>query len=269
VTILKPDGTTLASATVGTSGGFIDTNVLVTSGTYAVIVNPVGAATGNMTLTLYDVPTDLIGTITPGGAPVTVSIGAIGQNAKLTFDGSIGQRISLRVSSVTITSVAVSILSPTGIPISGGTLTVGTSGGFIDLKTLQATGTFAISVNPASTNTGSLTLTLYAMPVDATSTTAVNGTGQTISVTTPGQNAGVTFDGTIGDSVTVRITANAIGSVAVRLLRPDNTTMTSVTSSAASFNLTPQTIGITGPYRILIDPASTNTGTITISVTSP
>lgn len=268
VTILKPDGTSLATTTVTTSGGFIDTNVLATSGTYTIVVNPTGAAIGNMTLTLYDVPSDLTGTITPGGPPVTVSIGTVGQNAKLTFTGSIAQRISLRVSSVTLASVTVSILGPTGVPISGGTITVGTSGGFIDLKTLQANGSHTVSVNPATSNTGSLTLTLYAVPLDATATVTVDGPAAPVTVDTPGQNAAVTFDGTIGQSVTVRLTGNSIGTFTVKLLRPDNTTMTSATSSASSFNLTAQTIGITGPYCITIDPVTTNVGTITVAVTT-
>jgi YD repeat-containing protein len=267
VSILKPDGSSLVSTTVGTSGGFIDTNVLASPGTYTIVVNPNAAATGNMTLTLYDVPADLSGSIAPDGTPVTVTIGTPGQNATLAFSANIAQRISLRISSVTISSVTVSILAPDGSSVASAT--VGTSGGFIDTQVLKHTGTFTVTVNPGTNNTGGLTLTLYTVPADATASIVVGGPTATLTTTTPGQNAAVSFDGTIGQQITVQITGNTMGSVTVKLLKTDNSVFTSTTSSAASFNLASQTIPITGPYRITIDPASFNTGSITVAVTSP
>src|SRR5918995_454423 len=56
VSILRPDGKTLASATVGANGGFLDTQTLPSSGTYTILVDPLRAATGSLVLTLYDVP---------------------------------------------------------------------------------------------------------------------------------------------------------------------------------------------------------------------
>jgi YD repeat-containing protein len=268
VSILRPDDSVLVSATVGTSGGFIDTNVLAIGGTYTLLIDPNGAATGNMTAQLFDVPTDLSGPIAPGGAPVSVAIGSVGQNATLSFTGSVGLRISLRASSVTISSATISILRPNGSTLSS--LTVGTGGGFIDTKTLTDAGTFTIKVDPATTATGGLTLTLYQVPLEATSSVVVNGPGSAVAIGTPGQNGAVAFDGTVGQQVTVHVTGNSMGSVTVRLLRPDNTTMTTMTSSLSAFNLTTQTIPITGPYRVTIDPAGSATGTtLTVAVTAP
>jgi hypothetical protein len=268
VSIRRPDDTVLASATIGTSGGFIDTNELATGGTYSVLIDPVGAATGNMTAQLFDVPADLSGSITPGGAPVTVAIGSIGQNASLTFTGSVGLRISLLASNVSASSFAISIVRPSGSTLAS--MTVGTSGGFIDTRTLTDVGTFTVKVDPVTTTTGSVMLTLYQVPLDATATATVGGVGVAVNIGTPGQNAAVTFDGVVSQQVTVHITGNNLGSVIVRLQRPDLTTMTSTTSSQSAFDLTTQTLPITGPYRVTIDPASTAaTGTLTVTVTSP
>src|SRR5436309_2874086 len=54
--ILKPDGSTMSGTTkyVGTSGGYLDTVTLPSSGTYTVFLDPQGTATGSATVTTYD-----------------------------------------------------------------------------------------------------------------------------------------------------------------------------------------------------------------------
>jgi hypothetical protein len=104
VWLYKPDGTAMGSQTlVGTNGGFVDTRSLPATGRYRILVDPQATATGSMTLTLYDVPPDTTGTITPGGSPVTVSTGPVpGQNALVTFSGAQNQRVALKLSNVSI-----------------------------------------------------------------------------------------------------------------------------------------------------------------------
>ena len=107
--------------TLGTGGGFIDTQLLPAGGTYTILLDPQGTDLGSATLTLYDVPPDLGGTIAIGGPPVTLTLGPVpGQNAKLTFSGPAGQRISLRLSGVTIMAPVARrgfrSRSPTGRP---------------------------------------------------------------------------------------------------------------------------------------------------------
>lgn len=90
-----------------------------------------------------------------------------------------------------------------------------------------------------------------------------------ITIATPGQNAAVTFGGTSGQHVTVRVTGNTTGLVTVKLLRPDGTTVTSTFQSSSSFNLSAQTLGVSGTYTISIDPNGVNTGIPNVNVTSP
>jgi YD repeat-containing protein len=52
VSILKPDGSLLASSTIGTSGGVIPVQTLPVSGSYSVFVSPAAINTGSMTLHL-------------------------------------------------------------------------------------------------------------------------------------------------------------------------------------------------------------------------
>src|SRR5439155_1089350 len=120
VSILKPDGTALVAATsFTTAGGFIDVKSLAVSGTYTIVVDPPSSAVGATTLTLYDVPADVSGSITPGGAAATMTLGTPGQNGKLTFSGVAGRGIALNLSGVTIgsstnASFKLSILKPDG-----------------------------------------------------------------------------------------------------------------------------------------------------------
>jgi hypothetical protein len=141
--------------------------------------------------------------------------------------------------------------------------------GFIDVKTLGSTGTYTIKIDPVEIAVGSLTLTLYTVPADASAAVTVGGSPATLTTTAPGQNAQATFSGTASQQVTVHLTSNSMGSVTVKLLKPDGTQLTSTTSSASSFNLSTQTLPTTGTYTIVIDPGSTSIGSITVNVTNP
>jgi len=268
VTLQKPDGSTLASTSVGPPTGFVDVQTLPTAGTYTVLLDPAGIYTGSMTFTLYEVPADLTGSITPGGAAVPVTIGTPGQNATLTFSGTPGQRISLRMTGVTFVRAFVSIKNPDGSTLVAPTF-VGTAGAFIDTKTLGQTGTYSMFINPDIQYTGTMTLTLYDVPADATGTLTIGGGTVAVTITTPGQNGSVTFSGTASQQVTVHLTSNAVGVVTVALKKPDGSQMTASTSGAASFNLATQTLPTTSTYTVTIDPDQANTGGLAVSVTSP
>jgi hypothetical protein len=161
--ILKPDGSALVNSYLY-SNSFIEPTALPTTGTYTIVLDPDGTSTGSQTLTLYNVPADFSGTITPGGSSVTVTTTVPGQNGALTFSGSSGQRISLQGTSGTFWNGAyVNILNPDGTALFNGYMY---GSGFIDVQTLPSTGTYTIVVNPDNTGTGSLTLTLYDVPAD-------------------------------------------------------------------------------------------------------
>ena len=265
VSIQKPDGSNLVFP-VGASSGFIDTRTLPVSGTYTILVDPDKTGTGSITMTLYDVPADFTAPITPGGAAVTASIGAVGQNAQLTFSGTAGQRVSLTMGNSTIPGTTyVSVLNPDGSNL---VFPVGASSGFIDTQTLPVSGTYTILIDPNTTGTGNLTVTLYNV-VDFTGTVTPGGAAVAVPITIPGQNAQLTFSGTSGQQVTVHITANTVGLTAVKLLRPDLTVMTTTTSGSSSFNLATQTLTVTGTYTISVDPSGTRTGSMNVSVTIP
>ena len=162
VTIYEPDGTRLgAEAFVGKFGLFVDPRTLPESGTYTMVVDPYRDAVGAMTLELYDVPPDPEATIAPGGSPVSLVTTAPGQNARATFSAPAGARVSVRLSGVTIKSAKVALLK--GSTSLASTI-VGTPGGFLDVEALTSAGEYALVVDPQTSYTGAITLTLYDVP---------------------------------------------------------------------------------------------------------
>ncbi|MGH7966042.1 MAG: hypothetical protein ACRERD_30195, partial [Candidatus Binatia bacterium] len=153
VSIRKPDDTTLAFA----FNFFLDTQTLPVSGTYTIVVDPPGTDTGRATLTLYMVPPDVSGTLTLNGTLRPVSITTPGQNGRLTFAGSAGQKATVRITTNTMDSnggVTVTLLDPSGTALTS--KSSDTTNFNLSQKTLATTGTYTIVIDPKLTNTGSL-----------------------------------------------------------------------------------------------------------------
>ena len=278
VSILKPDGSTLVFATpVGTNGGFLDTRALPVSGTYTIFVDPQGIDLGSMTLTLYDVPPDVTASITPGGSPVTVSMGPVpGQNAVVSFFGTLGERVALSMSNVTIgtstcCSARVSILKPDGSTLVFAT-PVGTNGGFLDSRVLPVTGLYTIFVDPQGTDLGSMTLTLYDVPSDLSGTIVAGGPPVSLTLAPiPGQNATLRFDGTANQRISLRLSNVTIGAstccgVQIAVYKPDGTSLIPPRLVGTTGATLTATLPVNGQYSIGIDPQGANTGGITLTL---
>jgi len=266
VAIIKPDGTPLASTNLAQCGGDLDVQ-LPTTGTYVAVIDAAFAGSGTLTVTLSE-PINGAMTTTEPSLQATLRPG---QDVRKTFEGVAGQWTSLAITNISSTLspgcstwlnyIFVAILKPDGSTLSSTTFTQ--CGGDFDLQ-LPVTGTYMVLVDPANAGAGSLTLTLS----DAVAgTVVVNGNSVPAGIGRLGQDARITFDGTSGQQVTVRITANTMCG-AVRLLKPDGTTLTSTTSCSSAFNLSTQTLPTSGVYTINSDP-SLVTGNQTLAVTSP
>jgi hypothetical protein len=260
--------------TLGRNGGLLDAVELPESRLYSVLVDPLGMDSGSATLQLYDVPPDVKGSIAPGGAPLTVSTGSVGQNAAVSFAGVAGQRVSLRLSGVTMgtstcCSARVSIEKPDGSLLATPTL-FGTNGGFVDTKTLPVSGTYTILVDPQGADVGSVTLQLYEVPPDLAGSLSIGGPPVTLSFGTPGQNAVLSFAGTVGRRVTLRATGVTIGpstccSTSLLIRKPDGLPLASGLAGTNGGTLSP-TLPVTGTYTLVVDPQAAGTGSITLTL---
>ena len=275
VSLVRPDGRSLASVTVGTSGGFLDATGLPLTGTYTVLVDPQSTNVGAATLTLHEVPPDVTGTVAAGGAPATAAMTVPGQNALVTFPGTVGQRVSVALTDVSVgnstcCSLRASVLRPDGRTLVA-PLFVGTNGGFVDATTLPSTGTYTILLDPQGPSTGAVTLALGDVPPDATVSLAV-GESATVATAVPGQNAAVTFAGSAGQRVSVELTGVTVGnslccSTRVSILRPDGRVLVApvfVGTSGGFVDAT--TLPSAGTYTVLVDPQGADTGAATVTL---
>jgi YD repeat-containing protein len=154
VYLKKPDGSTLASVFFAEPSGFLDTQVLPSTGTYTILVDPSDGGVGNTTVTAYEVPADVTGSVTVGGSALNVANTTPGQNADITFEGTASQQVTVSVANSTMSCIAVTLKQP-----NGSTLTTKSSCGTsfsLTTQTLPTTGTYTIKIDPSGANTGNL-----------------------------------------------------------------------------------------------------------------
>lgn len=261
VRVTKPDGTNLFNPTSLSGNWFIDTLTLPVTGTYTIVVDPNSTFTGTQNLTLHNVPADVTGTITAGGPAVTVSTTTPGQNATLTFTGTVGQRISLDLTGVTLTNSAVTVRKPDGTTLFSGT-GISTNGRFFDTTVLPTNGTYTITIDPVATAVGSMTLTLYEVPANATGTIVIGGPDATVTIETPGENAQLTFTGTAGQIVYLDWDGTIGYSIEPHIVNPDGTTL----NNSFWYESNGYRLPVTGTYTIAIDPSGSDTGFTTFTL---
>jgi hypothetical protein len=265
VAILKPDGSPLSQPTsFGNAGAVLDAQVLPTSGTYAILIDPELSYTGNVKLALYNAP-DLTGTIMTDQVAVTPTVTVPGQRALYTFNGTAGQWVNLGLTGVSIASSTLSMLKPDGSKLAA--TTIGPSGGSLDPSmALPETGTYTIVVDPVSNHTGSMTLALSS-PV--TGTIALDGAPVTVSLNKPGKIAQYTFNGHAGQWVSLGLTSVGLTSSNISLLGQDGTTLASTTVGTAGGSLeVPNPLPATGPYTVLVRPGGPYTGNMTLTLST-
>lgn len=170
ISIETPDGTAISSGTKTVLGFFLEPSNLPVSGPYAVGLDPGGLSTGSVTVTVYDVPDDVSGSITTGGSGVQVAITAPGQNAVLKFDATAGQRVSLRRTNGL--NGTVSILRPDGSTRSRPSPAAPPTRSSTRRCSTRP-GATPSSLNPAGASTGRATITLYAVPDDLAGTLTI------------------------------------------------------------------------------------------------
>ena len=296
--IINPDGTFLVSnfaAGCTTAIHFFDVPRLAQTGTYRLIVDPLGAETGSVTFKLNDA-TDVTGTITTDGTPVTVATPVPGQQAKLTFNGNAGQVIAVLLDSNTYlpSGVTMTIVSPNGATFNGisGAIslfiddTKYCSNGFVGFVCgsipLPISGTYTISLAPGNGVIGQARVRIFTVPNDFTASGPLGGPPIPVAVGTPEQNGRITFTATQGGRIAVGFnSANFSGVVspgfAFEILQPDGTLFagplsggpfafsSSTVSGFIDYN-DKYTFPVSGTYTLIVDPANDTTGSINVSI---
>jgi hypothetical protein len=271
--VYNPDSSLLSPAvTFARAGLFFEPKTLPADGTYTLQIDPTLDAVGSVTVQVYDVLADPITPVTACTsmpcAPTTLPVTSPGQNARATFSGLAGQRVSvLAGNSFYASTVKVSILKVDGTPLTSPPLTVGGFDGFIEPQTLPADGTYTILVDPQLADGGQLDVTLFTVPNDITAS-ITPGTPLTATTVMPGQNAVYTFNGLNTQRVSLNLSNVSYGSAKVSILKPDLTQLAPplyVPNTFGNF-VEPLKLPTNGVYRVFVDPQGASTGSTDIGL---
>jgi hypothetical protein len=280
VTLFRPDGSGAAGSTCGAipQGAFIEPFTLDQAGTWKIVVDPQGSTTGKATLQRYTV-VDQTGTANLTGTAVNLNLSQPGQNARYSFSGTTGQRISVYLTAATFAArcfqpgqgYSLLLLRPDGTTAEGGP-ECSDSGSvptvFLDAHTLDATGTWTVVVDPAFAVTGTATLQIFNV-VDQTGTANLNGTPINVNLSTPGQNASFTFSGTAGQKVSEYLASSTFPAPCIlTVLRPDNSVFANTSCASPSAFLDATALDATGTWTVVIDPQGPSTGTAALQVSN-
>jgi RHS repeat-associated protein len=224
--------------------------------TQDVYIPPAGYATSSVGYTVR----------TPLSVTQTVSIAST-KIGMLLFEATAGQRISIATSGTTFGSQVVTIRRPSGALIYG-PVTL-SANWWVEPITLNESGTYSIVIDPTGTTSGSMALTAFSVPADATATATVGGSAVTVTTTVPGQNAAIGFVGTAGQRASFVWTGTTPGN-STTILKPDGSLLRSGnnagpgTGQAPFFE--PLTLPVSGSYTIYIDDVASQTGNHTVRI---
>jgi von Willebrand factor type D domain len=151
--IKGPDGKQLSSGCIISGSGYVDRTELPVTGRYSVVVDPGDRAIGDARVLLY-VAADQAGPVSVNGDEVVASLATPGSQARFTFAGAAGQRISVEVSASSLPNQCspLRLLSPTGSDLGSGCVINGT--GSISTATLPVAGSYTVVVDPVADSAG-------------------------------------------------------------------------------------------------------------------
>ncbi|MGW4060853.1 S8 family serine peptidase [Amycolatopsis sp. NPDC004747] len=257
--VTGPDG---APVPVTAHSGGASVAALTGTGSHELLV---GGGTGPVTVWLSE---DVAaGALTTTGAAKPVTVTRPGQHARVTVDGTAGQRLGLATTAGTtgFTEFNVAANNPDGTQLdSAAGLNSPDSYTFAPLP---STGRYELVVSSMRSATGTVTLTL-SEPVVAGTITA-GGAAATVSVSRAGQDGQVSFTGASGDKLRLTFGSSTLTpstAFNVTVFRPDGTRLVDRVSRT---NLTPYdlpALSVAGTYVVLVEPWSASTGSMAVGL---
>ncbi len=215
------------------------------------------------------------------GVPVNITTKTPGEKVTLSFKGSGGQQVSLVLSNSTYTAacprcvvLGASILGPSGATLGSTGISNGAQSAFLHSIRLPINGTYEVVISAQGNSVGTVTVTAYSF-LHVSGAVALNSPMK-VNTTIPGQNARLTFNGEVGQQVSVALSDSSYAScakcdtLAVRIMKPDGTMLgwTKLSNNATSGSIEPVTLPLNGIYAVVIDPQGERTGGVTMTLSS-
>ena len=263
VRVYRPDGTQLPSqsCSISNTGCAMVLRSLPSTGTYRIEVQAGASQTLGFTIRL----SHATGGATPlTTTPLSATFDVPGQFAIYTFEATAGGVAAVRLGPTTVSpvnsAVVVRVYNPSGAQVD--TATVTTTPATLNIVNLVA-GTYSVTITPTYAATGTAALTLApgltgSLPSDGTSSSKTGAVA--------GQFGYFTFTGTSGQNLGLAVTGLALApssptTVTLRVYKPDNSQLTSVSCSTANFGcpLALRALPATGTYRVQLEPGNQQT----------
>ncbi|MBT9554378.1 MAG: hypothetical protein IV100_00060 [Myxococcales bacterium] len=262
-TLVSPSGATL-DTDFSCGFAFREPRVLTETGTYRWKLNPNGTTTGTARVTIYLLPPDpeLIGTI--GGPAIAVAMTVAGQNGTITFDGTAGQSVLVTFVKSGTGCPTVAIYSPSGVKLKED-FNCGTP--FLDRTSLPETGTYRLTLSPSSSNTGTLTATIWDVPPDTVFAGAIGGGSVTVSNAAYGQNAALVFAATGTETVVFTGLHGNTKQAGYRLYSPTGALVHEKAPVFTSYTSPAISLTDVGDWILVVDFPGTTLGSSAVTVT--
>ena len=208
-----------------------------------------------------------------GTGPVVARIADPEQISLITIPAATGQQIALNLTNGTFglaaDAASLTVRGPDGAVLSGPT-PFGDSGLWVEPVSVATTGTYTAVVDAAGSAVGKVDIAALAVPADSQVSATPGGPPVTAAVSSPGQDAAVTFTGAVGQRVSLTFINNTFAApfttVQVRLVGPSGQDVVSSRGLRADLFLDARTLTEAGTYRLLVDPVTTATGQVDVQV---
>src|SRR5439155_42698 len=142
---------------------WVETGNLPQAGTYKIFLDPVGALTGTLTITAYDVPPEDRQTTRLNSSHVATSYAVSCSKKKLafTFPGAVAHRVRLSPAPTSTLFPYTTLFRSDGSRLWGDNCCGNT---WVETGNLPQAGTYKIFLDPVGALTGTLTITAYDVP---------------------------------------------------------------------------------------------------------
>lgn len=280
LSVNNPNGSSLVQPTPMSSlqrGLYLEPFTLPVTGTYTIILDktPYPTGLGNANIQVFNIPDDVSGNIEIDGASVDIANTVPGQNARLTFNGSAGQKINLLGEVLQVgNNCNFSILNPNGstlvAPVFGSNnSTFGNDKAFAENITLPTNGVYTIFINQSFDGVFASRVRLSSPPSDVTATITADGSDTNVTTTIPGENMEVTFNGIIGQRISLKVTStntNGILNYSLTIEQPNGVRLLNNQFVNSSYFFDATTLTQNGIYKIKLNPSAEEIGTVKINL---
>jgi YD repeat-containing protein len=269
--LYAPDSSNVSSFRMCFSSGLM-TATLPEPGTYTLQLVPSAYQTGSLTVQIFDATPVTASTIV-GGPPVTITTTSPGQTGEVTLGGGeADEPISILLTNSNFpgcSALQVGLSGPLPDPIPITAMNMCGATGLLT-ATLTDAGSYEITLTPAGTSPGTITVQVFdATPV--TASTIVGGPPVTITTTSPGQPGEVTVGGGLADEPISIYLSNSnfpgCSAIYVGFVGPLSAPAPiAALDMCGATGLITTTLSDTDSYEITLTPAGTSPGTVTVQV---